>query len=108
MNIPNFHCWNFLCNYINSYELESTIKRKDIIKEYKNEQNVPQNVLVRTSTLDNYILILRRLFVLETIKNGVYMKRQNIPKTLEIGRARTLAYNTQGWKQWFIKLEDKI
>ena len=91
--------WEVMRDYINSYQIGSTITRKDLMSSVK----------IRSSwTVDIYRKILTNIGVLELEKKGQYKVKQKIPNNLTTSMATKLNQEFPHWKQWFIPLEEKI
>lgn len=108
---PHTGVWNYLCNFVNSFKDEEIITRKEIMKKF---HEVPLSSIhnswtyMHTSTIDGYLRLLKKVGVFDHIGRGKYKKLQKIPYGLKSTDARSIAADPHKWKNWFIKLEDRI
>lgn len=101
-NIP---IWQTIKNFINSLKVDQQFSRKDIINTVYKKKIA--TYIVDPASIDFYRNLLTRLEYIETIKPGIYIKKDNIPKNAPISLIRKFASNKQAWKEWFMPAEER-
>lgn len=96
--------WDKFKDYINSFEDEDLITRKNMITSLRDVDYYfakKRNV----TTIDTYKNYVTQGEFLETVSPGTYKKLRSIPKNLTLSILKKVVYERK-WILWFAKPED--
>lgn len=96
--------WLSVKIYLNSLKMNQQFTRKQLLSHVYKEATV---MCIEYSSIDFYRSLLSRLEYIETIKPGVYVKRDDIPENVSLSLIRKFSSNKQSWKEWFIPTEER-
>lgn len=100
---PDKSIWSSTKKFINSFKMNDSFKRKDLLKDLYRTKMDPFETIV-----DLYLYQLHQIGIIEQTPTNLFIKRRNIPKTLTTTQLRKLASNN--WESWFTPIEmlDKL
>lgn len=98
--------WSVMKEFINDKEDDSFIFRKELMKYMLLYRRIP-SAQQTFRTIDVYRIHLINIKVLETVKNGVYLKLRNIPEDLSSSLLKKISLD-KTWTKWFLTLDDKV
>lgn len=92
--------WKLLKNYINSLEMDQQFTRKDLLDLIEDFEYF--------GSMDFYRYLLTKLEYIDSIRPGLFIKKDVIPENATLALIRTFADDSEdSWIAWFVPKEDR-
>lgn len=99
--------WTTLLEYISTFKIDDIITRKQILNATYKKEVVEHLNLIGTS-VDTYLIYLRKLEIIKQEYRGRYRKIVNIPPDTTISTVRSILKDKQSWRGWFQPIHKRL